>query len=506
MKTRFFFRLRRPAFRLLYYSAPIILTLSLSAATNDLTSALQKGLFEEEANHNLDAAAQAYQAVSAQFDKDRKLAATAIFRLGEVYRKQGKTNEAVAQYERIVREFSDQETLATLSRQNLAGIGRGRSISTAAGASEPSAQLIAARAEVASLAAELQQLKSLSAEELRLTVPHNYPNPTLTDLMKQLAAAEQTRVGLEKDFAPEHPEVARVTAQAEWLEKQIQAQVSGTVRALEVKLNTAKAVLAHLGTVSATASPAARAEQHRLLEAEVKLLEGKLDSEKLLVGAGRADGMTLIATQRELLALKRQLVALSPGATLEDIRTEQGRLFAEEIGLVEQKLARMRARAADRQDQGGLSDTERELLALKRQRVALATEPLLATTSEATATLNTDDEEKEFRRIQAILRDHLDSRSAAPRIYVWGQVRNQGAINLVADEKLTVAKAILRAGGFGNFANKKRIKVVRPPSGDSCKIEFEVNMIEVLEQGKLENDLVLQPDDWVIIPSRTINF
>jgi ankyrin repeat protein len=95
------------------------------AATNDLTSALQKGLFEEEANHNLEAAAQAYQNVSAQFDKDRKLAATAIFRLGEVYRKQGKTNEAVLQYERVVREFSDQQTLATLSRQNLIGLEAG---------------------------------------------------------------------------------------------------------------------------------------------------------------------------------------------------------------------------------------------------------------------------------------------------------------------------------------------------------------------------------------------
>jgi len=92
------------------------------AATNDLTATLQRGLFEEEANHNLDAAAQAYQAVSTQFDQDRALAATAIFRLGEIYRKQNKTNEAVAQYERIVREFSDQQTLATLSRQNLTGL------------------------------------------------------------------------------------------------------------------------------------------------------------------------------------------------------------------------------------------------------------------------------------------------------------------------------------------------------------------------------------------------
>jgi ankyrin repeat protein len=90
------------------------------AATNDLTAALQKGLFEEEANHNFGAAIQAYQAAIAQFDKDRQLAATAVFRLGECYRKQGNTNEANAQYERVLREFADQAQLATLSRSYLA--------------------------------------------------------------------------------------------------------------------------------------------------------------------------------------------------------------------------------------------------------------------------------------------------------------------------------------------------------------------------------------------------
>lgn len=89
------------------------------AATNDLSGLLQKGLFEEEANRNLEAAAQAYQSAIAHFDKDRKLGATAVFRLAEVYRKQGKTNEANALHERVVREFADQETVAILSRRHL---------------------------------------------------------------------------------------------------------------------------------------------------------------------------------------------------------------------------------------------------------------------------------------------------------------------------------------------------------------------------------------------------
>jgi DNA-binding beta-propeller fold protein YncE len=84
------------------------------AATNDLAALLQKGLLEEEANHNLEAAAHNYQAAVDGFDQDRQLAATAVFRLGECLRRLGKTNEAGIQYERVVREFPDQTNLVKL--------------------------------------------------------------------------------------------------------------------------------------------------------------------------------------------------------------------------------------------------------------------------------------------------------------------------------------------------------------------------------------------------------
>src|SRR5215213_3128221 len=100
----------------------LLLITGSRAATNDVSSTLQKGLFEEEANHNLPAAIEAYQSVIRQLDENRKLAATAIFRLGECYRKQGKTNEAVAQYDRVVREFGDQSVLVTFSQNNLGAL------------------------------------------------------------------------------------------------------------------------------------------------------------------------------------------------------------------------------------------------------------------------------------------------------------------------------------------------------------------------------------------------
>ena len=91
------------------------------------------------------------------------------------------------------------------------------------------------------------------------------------------------------------------------------------------------------------------------------------------------------------------------------------------------------------------------------------------------------------------------------RVYVWGQVRNQGAIEIPMGEKFTVGKAILRAGGFGDFANKKKVKLVRNQT-EGQKQTVELNMVEILEEGKTELDVALQPDDFIIVPARMVNF
>ncbi len=92
------------------------------------------------------------------------------------------------------------------------------------------------------------------------------------------------------------------------------------------------------------------------------------------------------------------------------------------------------------------------------------------------------------------------------RVYVWGQVRNQGPIDVAVGENLTAGKAILRAGGFADFANKKRVKIVRGGPGGAAKQTFELNMSEILEGGRSEKDIALQPDDFIIVPSRLLNF
>jgi tetratricopeptide (TPR) repeat protein len=88
-------------------------------AQDKMAEALRKGVVEEDTNQNLNAAIQSYQSVVAQYDEDRKSAATALFRLAECYRKQGKNDQATAAYKRVVQEFADQNKLAEQSRTHL---------------------------------------------------------------------------------------------------------------------------------------------------------------------------------------------------------------------------------------------------------------------------------------------------------------------------------------------------------------------------------------------------
>ena len=36
--------------------------------------------------------------------------------------------------------------------------------------------------------------------------------------------------------------------------------------------------------------------------------------------------------------------------------------------------------------------------------------------------------------------------------------------------------------------------------------EYIPSMVEILEKGNTERDVVLQPDDFIIVPSRLVNF
>ncbi len=167
---------------------------TVSAGTNEVSGLLQRGLFEEEANHNLDAAIQAYQSVITQTDKDHQFAATAIFRLGECYRKQGKTNEANVQYQRILREFPDQAELVKLSREYAGSSGAAAGAPGAAGSSSLRSQLAAAQTEADTYKMQIYEVQRMSPEKKRVFAQQHFPNPVLSSLMQDAVKTEQELV------------------------------------------------------------------------------------------------------------------------------------------------------------------------------------------------------------------------------------------------------------------------------------------------------------------------
>ncbi len=91
------------------------------------------------------------------------------------------------------------------------------------------------------------------------------------------------------------------------------------------------------------------------------------------------------------------------------------------------------------------------------------------------------------------------------KIYVIGEVGSQGVQNIPANMEFTVSKAILAAGGFGRYAKKDSVKLIRKKA-DGTEETTEIDVEDIFKNGVQKNDLPLQPNDFVIVPKRAINF
>jgi len=102
--------------------------------------------------------------------------------------------------------------------------------------------------------------------------------------------------------------------------------------------------------------------------------------------------------------------------------------------------------------------------------------------------------------------DLLNKTMSGRRAYVSGQVQKTGPQEIPAGETWTVMKAIMRAGGFTDFADKKHVRLVRSGSKGLPGKTFILNVDEVLEKGRTDLDLSVEPEDLIYIPARAVNF
>ncbi len=95
---------------------------------------------------------------------------------------------------------------------------------------------------------------------------------------------------------------------------------------------------------------------------------------------------------------------------------------------------------------------------------------------------------------------------ATGRIFVFGQVGRQGVLELRPDEEMTLGQAILLSGGFGDFADKRKVRVIRRKAGVKEPERINVDLKDVLEKGRIEKDIKLEAGDYIFVPERWFNF
>ena len=109
----------KPFIRVLAVIALAAVPLVLAAQSgNDL---FQKALSKERAEGQLTEAIALYERIVKEFGSDRPLAAKALLQMGRCYERLGKS-EALQSYERLLREYGDQRAIADDARTRLAAL------------------------------------------------------------------------------------------------------------------------------------------------------------------------------------------------------------------------------------------------------------------------------------------------------------------------------------------------------------------------------------------------
>jgi protein involved in polysaccharide export with SLBB domain len=114
--------------------------------------------------------------------------------------------------------------------------------------------------------------------------------------------------------------------------------------------------------------------------------------------------------------------------------------------------------------------------------------------------------------------DVIASNGQIARDVAWvvGQVRSVGPQELSKVQPMTVSQIILRAGGFGDFADQRKVRVIHRASlagkdesaapDVSNSQEGQIVDVKAVFAGQSSVDPIVRPNDYIIVPKRLVNF
>lgn len=104
------------------------------------------------------------------------------------------------------------------------------------------------------------------------------------------------------------------------------------------------------------------------------------------------------------------------------------------------------------------------------------------------------DKLKEFLENPTVSVTVMEANSS--KVYVSGQVRTPGVYRLRSET--TLLQIIPMAGGFTEWANQKKITVIRKEGGKEKRIT--INYKKIVDGGDPGSNIILKPGDTIIVP------
>ncbi len=129
------------------------------------------------------------------------------------------------------------------------------------------------------------------------------------------------------------------------------------------------------------------------------------------------------------------------------------------------------------------------------------------TLAEAKSSITLILEDSFYKKATVFLSLEQDNDMLAPSlVYLGGKVNKVGPIPLDPIKQNTVTKVILAAGGFADFADDSKVKLVRKAPDTGRVKTFHIDVAAVLEKGELDKDLEVIDGDFIIVSKRLFNW
>ncbi|MDD4004275.1 MAG: polysaccharide export protein [Elusimicrobiaceae bacterium] len=98
-----------------------------------------------------------------------------------------------------------------------------------------------------------------------------------------------------------------------------------------------------------------------------------------------------------------------------------------------------------------------------------------------------------FPQVSVLIKEYSNK-----QVYVLGEVKKPGSIELPMERKLSVLEAITLSGGFTEIAAQDRTRILRKKNGKSEFISVQISRIT--KEGDKNADILLEPSDVVFVP------